>query len=230
MHGEPKWYPISIVRMLQNEKYKGDLLLQKTYTTDFLIKEQIENDGKVNQYYIENDHEPIIDKDEWEAVQLDLAQREAFKRKHGIRELGSSTLNPFTAKVYCSKCGGKYMRKNWKGIRSVFWKCENADKKRGKTCAEPNIPEERLRNAIVVAWNSIVENRNNYFPGWETAIKTGDPLQRLRAKQMIELIAEGPLEIEIPELTRMVLSEIRIVGLNVIRVEFKDGTVVNTCI
>ena len=76
----------------------------------------------------------------------------------------------------------------------------------------------------------MLKTEKNYFPGWETAIKTGDPLQRLRAKQMIELIAEGPLEIEIPELTRMVLSEIRIVGLNVIRVEFKDGTVVNTCI
>ena len=51
-NGKANWYPTTIQRMLQNEKYMGDALLQKTYTVDFLTKKRSENQGQVNQYYL----------------------------------------------------------------------------------------------------------------------------------------------------------------------------------
>ncbi|WP_193441103.1 recombinase family protein, partial [Streptococcus suis] len=51
--GKANWYPSAIQKMLQNEKYKGDALLQKTFTVDFLTKKRVQNDGQVNQYYVE---------------------------------------------------------------------------------------------------------------------------------------------------------------------------------
>ena len=76
--GTFKWYESSIRKMLSNEKYKGDALLQKTYTVDFLSKKRAENDGDVPQYYVENSHPAIIDKDTWEAVGEHTTLRSAF--------------------------------------------------------------------------------------------------------------------------------------------------------
>lgn len=69
-NGKTKWYKSSIRKMLQNEKYKGDALLQKAYTVDFLTKKRIENNGEVLQYYVEESHSAIIDKEMWQAVSL----------------------------------------------------------------------------------------------------------------------------------------------------------------
>ena len=58
--GKAKWRPETLKKILQNEKYIGDALLQKTYTVDFLSKKRVKNNGIVPQYYVENSHEPII--------------------------------------------------------------------------------------------------------------------------------------------------------------------------
>lgn len=61
--GKTKWHTSTINKILRNEKYIGDALLQKTYTTDFLNKTRVKNNGIVPQYYVENDHEAIIPRD-----------------------------------------------------------------------------------------------------------------------------------------------------------------------
>ena len=61
--GKAKWHTSTINKILRNEKYIGDALLQKTYTTDFLNKTRVKNNGLVPQYYVEGDHEAIIPKD-----------------------------------------------------------------------------------------------------------------------------------------------------------------------
>ena len=75
--GSIRWYESSIRKMLGNEKYKGDALLQKTYTVDFLTKKRVDNTGQVPQYYVEDSHPAIIDKEMWEAVQLETERRKA---------------------------------------------------------------------------------------------------------------------------------------------------------
>ena len=227
VHGKAQWQTNTIEGILRNEKYKGDLLMQKFYTVDFLNKVQSENDGQLNQYYVENDHEAIIDKDTWDAVQLELKKRNEFRAAHGIRELSSCTDDPFGCRVFCGECGDKYIRKYWTGIKSVFWKCASAEKKKGHTCHTENIREKTLKQAFIIAWNSIVEHREEFMPKWETMIQNGDALERMRGRQMIELTAEGRVEIHIPELVRMVLHEIIVVNPTTYKITVFDGTVRN---
>ncbi|MFP5453347.1 recombinase family protein [Parvimonas sp. G1604] len=66
--GKYNWQASTLDSMLRNEKYMGDAILQKSYTADFLSKKRVMNDGSIQMYHIEEDHEPIIDIDTWEAV------------------------------------------------------------------------------------------------------------------------------------------------------------------
>lgn len=66
--------------MLRNEKYMGDALLQKTYTVDFMTKKKVINKGIVPQYYVEDDHEPIIPKELFYRVQEELARRASMNK------------------------------------------------------------------------------------------------------------------------------------------------------
>ncbi len=224
VHGKANWHPCTIERMLQNEKHVGDLLMQKTYTSDFLTKAQAENNGDLEQYFIKDNHKGIIPREDWDAVQLELARREAFRQRHGIRTSGSSTDDRFYSRVFCAACGGKFIRKYWKGNRAVFWKCENAEKKKGHTCDAEIVREETLRSAVVIAWNGIVEHREEHLPEWNRQATEGDALQRYRARMLLAMTEEGPLDTEVPEITRMMLEEITVKGPSELTVRFLDGT------
>ena len=76
------WHASTIRGMLTNEKYMGDTILQKSYTQDFLTKKRVVNDGKLQMYHIQDDHEAIIDLDTWNAVQQEIARREKFCEEH----------------------------------------------------------------------------------------------------------------------------------------------------
>ena len=73
--GLEKWHDTVVLKMLRNEKYMGDALLQKTYTVDFMTKKKVMNKGIVPQYYVEDDHEAIIPKDLFYRVQEQLEAR-----------------------------------------------------------------------------------------------------------------------------------------------------------
>lgn len=224
--GKAAWPAVTIRRMLRNEKYKGDLLMQKYYTVSYLTREQNENDGKLDRYYVKDAHEAIIDGSDWEAAQLELARRDKFAEDHGIRE-SSSVDTAFLGRVFCNACGGHLVRRRWKGIKEPFWKCCNTRKENGGTCRMENIRESALRNAFTIAWNDMVQHRDEYLPRWKQAEESGNALEQLRAKQMQELTAEGLLEFEIPELTRMVLEEITVLDQKNFRIRFLDGTIQN---
>ena len=90
--------------------------------------------------------------------------------------------------------------------------------------------EDSLQKAVTIAWNSVVKNRDQMIPTWEAMKKSGNPLQKMRAQQMIELTAQGPLDKEVHEHTRMVLEKIVIHSKTHFTVRFLDGTVKEVCI
>ena len=69
--------------MLENEKYKGDALLQKSYTVDFLTKKRTQNKGEIQMFYVEDDHDAIISKRIWDCVQLEIKRRIKYLEEHG---------------------------------------------------------------------------------------------------------------------------------------------------
>ena len=127
-NGTTKWHPTTLQSMLENEKYKGDAILQKSYTVDFLTKKRAANKGEIHKYCVEENHEAIIDAETWECVQLEMERRRKYMEEHGTNSYSHNTENnPFASKIICGSCNHVYVRKGWKGrdgIRKV-WQCSD---------------------------------------------------------------------------------------------------------
>ena len=82
--GKDKWHQSSVTSILTNEKYKGDALLQKYYTKDFLTHKQVVNNGEVPQYYVEGHHEGIVTADQYEQVQAEFLRRKGMQKYSGV--------------------------------------------------------------------------------------------------------------------------------------------------
>ena len=112
-NGKVNWIASTIETMLHNEKYKGDALLQKTYTVDFLTKKREKNQGQIAQYYVGNNHPAIVKPEIWEAVQLEEQRRREYMKLHHIKAYSSDLANnPFASKIICGECGEAFGRKN----------------------------------------------------------------------------------------------------------------------
>lgn len=144
-----EWNDKGVLRILRNEIYKGSLRLQKTYT-DSNRKTRI-NNGEVDSWYIEDNHIPIISKEEWEKVQDIIAARsDKLKAKPQVQKPRSSySRNTYhlSGLLYCSKCGAVLHHRVDKGNRS-YWACSTNLKKSKKSCTGIFIPEE-----IADTWN-----------------------------------------------------------------------------
>lgn len=143
--GKTKWTTTTIRSILKNEKYKGDALLQKSLTTDFLTKKTKINEGEVPQYYVTGNHEAIIDPAVWEQVQAETA-----RRKHpSVR-----SEHPFAAKIRCGQCGGWFGRKTWHSTSKYarhIWRCNNKYEGNKTRCTTPHVLESQIEEAFVAA-------------------------------------------------------------------------------
>ncbi len=226
--GKSKWCPSAIWKMLQNEKYKGDALLQKTYTVDFLTKKRIDNDGQVNQYYIENNHEPILDREKWEIVQLEIARRKRFREQHKLQfYIMQKENNPFTTKVFCAECGSAFGRKNWttsRGKRKV-WQCNNRYRIKGQIgCLNNHIDEEMLEKAFMKAVGLLQEHRSDVVAKWQKLEQGANLLHKHYAKQMYQILDLDKFD---GVIMNQVLDHISISEAGQIVVTFLEGTEVN---
>ena len=87
-----------------------------------------------------------------------------------------------------------------------------------------------IQKAVVIAWNSVVKDRDKLLPAWESMKEAGDPLQAMRAGQMVDLTDQGPLSCEVPELTRMVLERVIVHSKTHFTIRFLDGSAKEVCI
>lgn len=111
--GSTKWQATTLQSMLENEKYKGNAVLQKSYTVDFITKNRVQNQGEIQKFYIEDDNEaePWI----WECVQLEIERRKRYLQEHGTKSYSNNTeKNPFASKIICGECGMVFIRKDWR--------------------------------------------------------------------------------------------------------------------
>ena len=131
------WNPMRIRRILSNEKYLGNALLQKRYRNNHIDKKLVTNKGELPMYYAEGTHEPIIDK----AV-FDLAQERLLQLKQQAAGWKRPTHTVFTGLIRCGNCGNKYKRVTNRGKH--FWNCTTYQTKGKAECAAKKIPEETL--------------------------------------------------------------------------------------
>ncbi len=145
--GKTVWSKTTVTSILQNEKYKGDALLQKCFTVDFLSKRTKANTGEVPQYYVENSHPAIIVPEEWEQVQAEFARRKAM----GGAYSGKDALS---ARLVCKDCGGFFGSKVWHSTdkyRKVIWQC-NSKWKENVHCQTPTLDSGMVRGMFLEAY------------------------------------------------------------------------------
>jgi len=230
-NGKPMWYDGTIRSILTNVKYKGDALLQKSYTIDFLTKKRAKNTGQVPQYYVEESHPAIIDKDMWEAVQLEMERRRAYCLEHGIKNIEyGSTNNPFTGKVICGTCGHMFGRKVWNSTnekqRRIIWRCNEKYVVKGeKGCESKHIDDGVLYQAFVGAFNAMVDNKNYFIEKWQECLVGANLLKSYKARQFIEMMrsAEPIIEYDI-ELYFALVEKMTVFDGGRLIVSLLDGT------
>lgn len=138
-NGAEKWQETSIRYLLTNEKYIGDTLCQKSYSCGFPFVQK-RNRGERMQYYVENSHPAIIDRDTFEKVQ-ELLRKKAQKEKRRRER------SPFALKILCGNCGTMFLRRTSKN-GYVTWVCRTHDRS-ADACHVGRIPESEIRAAFL---------------------------------------------------------------------------------
>ena len=180
--GKVKWHTSTINKILRNEKYMGDALLQKTYTTDFLTKKRIKNNGTVPQYYVESDHEAIIPKDIFLLVQEELVRRRVVRTSKNGKRRSYSCKHCFAQMVFCGDCGEFYRRVHWnnRGCKSIVWRCCSRLENTGHACRSRTVNEGLLEQVSIDAINQVLCEKDDFLKTLQsniaTVIRQGDTL------------------------------------------------------
>lgn len=183
--GKMSWAPTTVRYMLQNEKYVGDLLLQKTLVPDFLSHRSKLNTGELPQYYVENDHEPIIPREVFQIAQSETYRRQLLKAEGVIQRYGSR--RALSGRLYCGKCGRKYTRVR---CQHVYWKCE------GRACGEcdgDTVREDAVQAAVLKALNELPQEWENLIRVEERAkarVREIDATQAIDGEKEQSLLME----------------------------------------
>lgn len=161
--GKVKWTDSGIRGILKNEKYKGDLLMGKTYTVDPISKRRLDNRGESNKYYTRNHHEPIVSEEIWNKAQeiresryhtnenVSDAARTKFARKYA-----------FSSMCQCGFCGTNLTRRSHHQDtqhKKPVWKCRTAANKGIENCPHSKaIDEVIIENAFLEMFQLLAEN------------------------------------------------------------------------
>lgn len=166
--GNIHWTLSSIRSILTNEKYCGDVLLQKTYVSDCISRKVIRNTGQLPMYLVQNHHEGIVDRKTFDAVQTEMARRNAGKspsKKNAITGMTSyASKYALSERLVCGECGTLYRRCTWsrQGKKRVVWRCVSRLDYGTKYCHHsPTLDEEPLQQAILAAINSVMSQKSS---------------------------------------------------------------------
>ncbi len=137
------FYGSEIRYILTNEAYIGDMILQKTFTARDKKRKAVRNNGQLPKYHIEDDHEAIIERDVFDAVQTEMKRRSSF----GKGNLASPNVphSVLTGRIVCSECGKKYVRN---GAGNGYWICGTKTRHGRTSCGARNISDKAMRGVL----------------------------------------------------------------------------------
>ena len=165
--GGAEWTISSIRSILTNEKYCGDVLLQKTYISDCISRKVIRNTGQLPMYLVENHHDGIVDRKTFDAVQAEMARRNAGKspsKKNAPTGMTSyASKYALSERRVCGECGTLYRRCTWskRGKKRVVWRCVSRLDYGTKYCHNsPSVDEDQLQRSILAAINSAMSRKS----------------------------------------------------------------------
>lgn len=166
-----KWHDASVRYILTNEKYTGDSLWQKTYTSDTLPTTRHKNKGEHEQYYAVGTHPPIIPREIFDQAQNLLQKRETDYRKRNC-----SGSHPLTGKIVCGCCGSTFRRKEYRG--NIRWTCMGHERS-GKDCPITPITGKTIYDAFCRLYYKL---KHQSRPVLEQMLET---LQTIRDRRLL---------------------------------------------
>lgn len=164
--GSPDWTSRAVRSILTNEKYVGDVLMQKTFRQDCISRKDIRNTGQLPMYLIQNNHEAIVERKTFDAVQVELARRNALKG--ATQKSAPSGKSCYSAKyalsdrMICGECGTLYRRCTWSshGKKHIVWRCTSRLDYGRKYCHDsPTVNEAQLQMAILRVINDTMSDK-----------------------------------------------------------------------
>ena len=161
--GGANWFPSSVRRILENEKYCGDLLMQKYYVKDFLTHKCVKNEGERPRYYVEDDHDPIVPRAVFCQVQGEIKCRAALVQDPGMLRFGKRMA--LSGRLVCGRCG-RILKRYESGEKSD-WRCrQRAREKKSEVvsrqpgCGLRIVGERDVQSAVVEAFNRLPGRRD----------------------------------------------------------------------
>ena len=172
----------------------------------------------------------LISKRIWECVQLEIKRRKKYLEEHGTNAYSHRPeSNPFASKIICGDCNKVFARKGWRsstGVDRKVWQCSERYKVKGVMgCANRHVEEETLIKAYLMAWNALVENREDFVGQWTEQLQSENLLEGYRAEKFIEYTDEAePLTEMDTDFMLKTLDHIKVFEDGTLLVVFLDGT------
>ena len=218
--GGEKWYPSTVASILENEKYAGDLLMQKWYVEDYLTHRCVKNSGEKPQYFVEDDHDPIVPKAVFYQVQGEKKRRSGLAKDPSKLRFGNRLA--LNGRLICGKCGRTLKRYVKPDDALTDWRCRQRALVK-KTDFHEDVPtrcdcrivrEIEAQRALVMAFNTLPNRREELVVQRErlltgeigridALLKTLDG-QQDRLEERLEVLASQVPEDEEPMNTTVV--------------------------
>ncbi len=191
--GGTRWHASTIASMLRNEKYCGDLLMQKYYTPDFLTHKIVRNNGELPQYLVRNHHEPIVPRAVFAQVQGERMLRSSMRGDPSALRFGSR--HALTGRMRCARCGAVLRRVAQTRGGQILWRCPNRLPKSPDkpVCTAPDVREAAVREALAQAFAQLPLHRSELASDarrlWlQVRLEQPETLRRARlAKRQMQL-------------------------------------------
>ena len=206
--GNARWTITAVRSILSNEKYCGDVLLQKSFVSDCINRKVIRNTGQLPMYLVQNHHEGIVDRKTFDAVQAEMARRNAGKspsKKNASTGMTSyASKYALSERLVCGECGTLYRRCTWtcKGQKRIVWRCVSRLDYGKKYCHHsPTLDEAPLQRAILAAINSAMSNKDHLIRQLQSAMELelapmpGDHTSLADIEQRLQELGEQVREI-----------------------------------
>ena len=187
--GSTKWAESTVIGVIKNEKYKGDILMGKTFTLDPISKRRLDNFGEEDQYYIRDHHEAIVSEEVFEKAQKILKRRAKSRcvAVNGKREKFSRKYS-FSCMLECGFCSGTLTRRSWHSgtqYNKIIWQCVVGTKKGKKFCPNSKgIPEEAIEQAFIESYRLLCQNNKDVLD--EFMVRTEEVLSAENASKQLE--------------------------------------------
>lgn len=156
------WADTTVMGILKNEKYIGDIRQGKTFTVDPISKRRLDNFGEEDQFYIHEHHEPIISKDEFECAQAIIRRRSTNKKTSDGKREKYSRKFAFSSMLECGFCGSHLSRRCWHSgtnYKKIIWQCVTNTKKGKKYCPPAKgIPEDTIEQSFLESYRLLCYN------------------------------------------------------------------------